>query len=137
MMAIVDVCVTDPHKKNLRGVVFEENKTLSNNEGTPEAQLLAQAIAVAQQFNWNFDDSVYMIIAKGLSLTFYKVKFTKNFIENVKIGLDSSLPIFVDKYPSTIAVSNVEFNLYNERGRKNAAEVLFKISNIIRKRRNS
>jgi len=126
--AITDVCVIDG-VSCCQGVVVVEDKTEINKEGDPQAQLIAQGIAVAEQSDWKAEWPVYMVLCKGLRMDFYKGLFSKIFLKNVINGFDNSKMTLIYHLDQQIC-------LETEKGRFSAARLFCRIKEDCVKRRN-
>jgi hypothetical protein len=129
--AIVDVAISNQFKKKIKAVLVVEDKTTKNVTKNLECQLIAEGIAAAQQDGWSHEWPVYMISSVGLALKFYKAVFSKEFINNVKMGYDCGFSTEISK----LEIPILYFNLDKESGRKEAAIILNRIVAEVRKRR--
>lgn len=85
-----------------RGLIVVEDKAYiyeaaENPSKAAEAQLMAEAIAVAQQASWDCRDPVYMLRLMGFEVTFYKATFNKEFLNDVRKGVRRLEPFSVKK----------------------------------------
>lgn len=129
--AISDVCVIDGISNSICIIVVED-KTEKNKEGDPIAHLVADGIAVAEQSYWKEEWPIYMVLCKGLNLSFFKGTFSKQFLSNVRNGYDCTDNTFIYH----LSEKNSKISLEFEDGRRKAAKIFSKIKVECIQRRN-
>jgi hypothetical protein len=85
------------------GVIVVEDKSTDSSRTSSqcdnaEAQLTAEAIAIAQQDRWPVDTPIFMFRVMGVFVSVYKAKFTREFVTSVKTGTRRALPLSVLRY---------------------------------------
>ena len=85
------------------GVIVVEDKSrdasrTSSQWDNAEAQLMAEAIAIAQQDRWPEDAPIFMFRVTDVFVSVYKVVFSSEFVTSVKTGIRRSTPFSVLRY---------------------------------------
>ncbi len=99
-------------------LIIETKFFENNNKGEP--QVIAQALSIAQQADWDFSKPIYMVIFYKFTPCFYKVRFSKEVIENVRVGKENKDEVIVYKF-----YDNENLILQDEAGRKKLFRIFY------------
>ena len=125
--ATADLVISDMPFRKHQGLIVVEDKTTKNVSGNHEAQMIAEGIAVAQQKEWKEEWPVYMVAAVGLIFSIYKATFSKEFLLNVRKGINCYEATKIQKLQES-------FNLEIEIEREKLAKVFVRITEELKKR---
>lgn len=116
--------------KLIRGVIVCEDKALEAeglNLKNAEAQVIAEAIAVAQQERWPKDCPVFFFRIIGQGVTIYKAIFSQIFLNCVRNGLKGIASTIVKKLYRKDDFNNEGYNLIDPKDRKKLSEIIYSI----------
>jgi hypothetical protein len=122
------------------GLIIVEDKPedSSNTEkqySDAESQMVAEAIAIAQQDYWNMENPIYMLRVLKTYITIYKAEFTKEFISCVKTGTTPTLPVTIIRLcpPPKLNIGRIRpgFNILNRQDRRELVKVISSVGNDI------
>jgi len=118
------------------GLIIVEDKPedTSNTEkqhSDAEAQMVAEAIAIAQQEYWNIENPIYMLRVLKTYVSIYKAKLDKKILSCVESGTSPILPtIIIRMYPpSKINIGRIRpgFNIINKQDRLQLVKIISSI----------
>lgn len=118
------------------GVVVVEDKPKDSSKtsaqwNNAEAQLVAEAIAIAQQNRWPEGTNIFMFRVMEVYVSVYKVKFSKELLTSVKTGTRRVNPFIISRYsPKDTLFENSTpgCNLLNPSDRELLTKLLNSIS---------
>ena len=122
--------------KELIGVIVVEDKAQGAKDLKPEdaeAQAIAEAIAVCQQENWIENYPIYFIRSIGYNLTFYKAIFSKEFLEDVKLGNERKTITKVRKLFKDDGLNSDGYSLLHPKEREQICQAIYSIAIGIQK----
>ena len=111
-------------------IVIEDKNVMITKEEREEAemQLIAEAIAIAQQDKWPKNIPIYILRCIGLYISIYRAHFDENFLFSVENGLQVMKPTEVLKYaPKNRSVEGLY--LLNPKDRALLTQILNGIEN--------
>jgi hypothetical protein len=115
----------------------ETSKTNNQWENT-EAQIVAEAIAIAQQERWPVETPIFMFRVMEIYISVYKAVFTHEFTNSVRNGIKRTVPLEILKYAPRDPTFEGQIpgcNLLDPLDRELLTSILYSISEEIKERK--
>jgi hypothetical protein len=120
----VGVIIVEDKSKDRAGTTMQQDNT--------EAQIIAEAIAVAQQDNWPQNMPVFMLRVLSTSISIYRAMFTTDFIQSVERGNRRIEPtVVLRSAPTGLLMGIPGYDIAKLSDRKEVTQIICSIATYI------